>query len=317
MPQWLSRASARRTVAGLGVATLVALAAPAALAQEGFTIGEPRAVPPAGLTVEAQRTRYWAVAPGAGRLTAYALDRAGEPLGSVDSFDYAQSLQAVAFRSPHLYLGDVGGVRRIVTVWRMEGPVPTTSIHRATPFRLRYPDGSHNAGTILVDLDRRLYVVTKGTPGAIYRAPERPSDEQTNDLELVGEAPDGVTDGVVLFDGRVVLRSATRLFTLDPDTWEVVDDARIPGQPEGAALAQELDGAGVLAGADAAGRVVALEVPGPTPATPAPVPTEAVRTPAPTGTEDNPAITQTGTTASLLAAAVVAALAGLVVLLKR
>lgn len=319
MPQRLSRASAQRAVAALGVVALVALAGPPVLAQDaGFTIAEPRAVPPAGLTVEAQRTRYWAVAPGGGRLTAYALDASGQPLGSVDSFDYAQSLQAVAFRAPYLYLGDVGGVRRIVTIWRMEGPVPGTSIHRARAFRLRYPDGSHNAGTVLVDLDRRLYVVTKGSSGGIYRAPERPSDEETTELERVGDAPDDITDGVVLFDGRIVLRSATRVYTLDPDSYDVVADAKLSGQPEGLALAQSTDGDRVLAGSDAAGEVVALDVPGPAPATAAPVPTVVVRTPPPAGGDgDTSAIEQTGTTTALIAAAAVAALAGLVVAVRR
>ena len=318
MAPWPSPSSARRAGAVLSVAAMIALATPPALAQEGgFTIAEPRVQPVAGLTVEAQRSRYWAVASGGGRLTAFALDQEGQLIGTVDSRDWAQSVRAVAFRSPYLYIGDVGGVRRTVTVWRMEGPVPTTSINEAVALTLTYPDGAHSADAILVGHDRRIYVVTNGSPGGIYRAPEAPSTEVASELERVADAPDGVTDGVILFDRRVTLRSASRVYTLDPETFKVVDQARIPGEPGGSALAQTVDGEMLLAGADAQGRVVAVAVPGPAPATPAPPPTMAPRTPDPADSEDNPTILQTGTTATLIAALGVAVLAGLVALLKR
>src|SRR4029453_6471515 len=77
-------------------------------------------------------------------------------------------------------------------------------------YDFRYPDGPHNAETLLVDDAGRLFVVTKGKKGAIYEAPMRPRRQGVNELEKVGAAPALVTDGTFLQIGeRIALLTQT------------------------------------------------------------------------------------------------------------
>lgn len=81
-----------------------------------------------------------------------------------------------------LWLGDIGdnrGRRTTVTVVRVAEPVVAATNTRplalaSTSFALTYPDGPHNAETLLADrVDGRLYVLTKNVGGsdALYAAP--------------------------------------------------------------------------------------------------------------------------------------------------
>ncbi len=118
---------------------------------------------------------------------------------------------------PALYVGDIGdnGERRgSVLVYRV--PEPTSlgdGSVQATAFRFRYPDGAHNAETLLVDpRTQRIYIVTKsGDGGEIYAAPSNPVPGRTMTLTRVaGGAPRIITDGTFLPDGRIVLRDYTK-----------------------------------------------------------------------------------------------------------
>ena len=128
----------------------------------------------------------------------------------------------------YLYLGDIGDnfrVRPAIQIYRIREPeVPTAPgqagrTHEVTQverFRLRYPDGAHNAETLLVDpTDGALYIVTKEEegPSRLYRAPSLRTGESTQ-LEYLGDvalprsmAPGShlVTAGDVAPDGRAIL----------------------------------------------------------------------------------------------------------------
>ena len=124
---------------------------------------------------------------------------------------------------------------------------------------LRYPDGAHNAETLLVDADGRLVVVTKEAFGAgVYITPDAPEPGTTVELERVGPAPMFLTDGAISPDGtQVALRSYTSLFLYDAEAFlaDGTDgDAGVvyplPLQPQGETLAYTTGGESVLVGSE-------------------------------------------------------------------
>ncbi len=148
--------------------------------------------------------------------------------------------------SPHggatVYVADIGdnamvkqdtaNARSSVQVYRFQEPELTGAHLTVRPDQLTftYPDGPHDAETLLVDpRDGSLYVVTKewglrGSSG-VYRAPAGLPAGSTTVLEHVGDVPlDAgtlVTGGDISPDGSVIaLRSYAdvRLYRRDPGT---------------------------------------------------------------------------------------------------
>ena len=125
-----------------------------------------------------------------------------------------------------LYLGDIGdnsAKRKEIIIYRV--PEPATASGSAQVdgvFRASYPDGAHDAETLLAAPDGTLYIVTKGDTGdvALYRFPRGLRDGTTVRLERVGDAlskgqpsaDSRITDGAISTDGEwVVLRTRTTL----------------------------------------------------------------------------------------------------------
>src|SRR5688572_29836519 len=163
-----------------------------------------------------------------GRPVLFALDARGAVAGQVTLAGAAvEDWEAVAVGpcgdGSCLYVGDIGdneADRRRITIYRVPEPVGTGGTATASVFHATYPDGAHDAETLLVGADGRMYVVTKGEtrPVAIYRFPAQLQDGQTTRLERVGAAParpeadSRITDGAVSPDGQlVVLRSRSAL----------------------------------------------------------------------------------------------------------
>ena len=124
---------------------------------------------------------------------------------------------------PCLYIGDIGdneAKRRRITVYRV--PEPSAASGTATVsgvFHATYPDGAHDAETLLV-AGGRLYVVTKGDTGAVavYAFPAQLQSNATVPLERItsvaskADVSSRITDGSVSPDGNwVVLRSRSSL----------------------------------------------------------------------------------------------------------
>lgn len=125
-----------------------------------------------------------------------------------------------------LYIGDIGdndAKRSRITVYRMSEPaeasgsVPVTDVFHAT-----YPDGAHDAESLLISADGRLHIVTKGDTGpvSLYRFPADLRTGSTMKLERVGSPRstgqpgegDRITDGSVSRDGQwIVLRTKQSL----------------------------------------------------------------------------------------------------------
>jgi hypothetical protein len=124
-----------------------------------------------------------------------------------------------------LYIGDIGdnqAERERVTIHRVPEPSTEDSVVVKETFHATYPDGPHDAETLLVAPDGGLFIVTKGETDAVglYRFPRDLRPGGTHQLERVGTPrastkaaqTDRLTDGAVSPDGTwVVLRTRQRL----------------------------------------------------------------------------------------------------------
>jgi hypothetical protein len=165
-----------------------------------------------------------------------------------------------------LYIADIGdndARRQHIIVYRLpepkigEGSVRVTDVYRAT-----YPDGAHDAESLLVAADGRLYVITKGDTGevAIYRFPANPRAGDAMALERIGggagSRKDRITDAALSPDGEwAALRTNEAIvFYRGPDLlagrWR--EEGRIDltpiGEPQGEGLAFGSDNIIYLAG---------------------------------------------------------------------
>jgi hypothetical protein len=90
----------------------------------------------------------------------------------------------------YLYVGDIGDNARkhpFKIIYRFLEPSINASIGRVDAIRFRYPDGSYNAETLMVDpVTRDILVVTKESKSAqVYRLPYPQSTEEIITLQPV------------------------------------------------------------------------------------------------------------------------------------
>ena len=158
-----------------------------------------------------------------------------------------------------LYVGDIGdngATRQNITVYRLREPAQAGGSAQVDGvLRASYPDGAHDAETLLALPDGGLFVVTKGETGhaALYRFPRDLQSGTTMRLERVG-APlskvplaeaSRITDGAVSSDGAwVVLRTFTSLTFYSADEFLKGDfrerrrvDLKSLAEPQGEAVA--------------------------------------------------------------------------------
>ena len=125
-----------------------------------------------------------------------------------------------------VYVGDIGdneAERERITIYRVpEAAASSQASSTADVFHAAYPDGPHDAETLLAMPDGRLFVVTKGSTGpvALFRFPRDMRPGAVAALEAVGrpreqgeaDPEDRITDGAVSPDGSwVVLRTSRTL----------------------------------------------------------------------------------------------------------
>lgn len=169
-----------------------------------------------------------------------------------------------------LYVADIGdndAERSRITIYRVQEPSGAeASIAVTDVFHATYPDGAHDAETLLVTPDGALFIVTKGDTGAVglYRFPRELRAGATHQLERVGK-PRGsgkpaknarVTDGSVSADGQwVALRTGQsltfhRTAELITGNWREVRsvDLRAIGETQGEGVAIGPDGTVYLVG---------------------------------------------------------------------
>jgi hypothetical protein len=153
-------------------------------------------------------------------------------------------------------IGDNGAERDAITIYRVNEPEQVKDATAAADvFHAAYPDGAHDAETLLVAGDGRLFVVTKGETGpvALYAFPRELRAGDRVRLERVGgprpggkPAPDDrITDGSVSGDGQwVALRTRAgvtlhRSADLFAGNWKEARriDLRGLGEPQGEGVA--------------------------------------------------------------------------------
>lgn len=200
----------------------------------------------------------------------YAVDRrTGATLG-VTTFAAADPVDVEALaagRGGTVWVGDIGDNRRArdsVTLHRFR-PVPGGGSVRAATFGLRYPDGPHDAETLLVHpRTGRVLVVSKRpvVGGVVYRAPSRLDAGVVHRLTAVARVPGLVTDGAFLPDGRhVVLRTYGSAAVYTYPGFEPVAAFDLPAQRQGEAIAIGSDGRVYLSTEGPLSDVLAMDLP--------------------------------------------------------
>jgi len=287
-----------------------------------FRIKDARITESSGLAVDRAGNVYWTINDSGDRGVAYGLGLDGKVQGTLNFRAQPIDVEAIAVHEDQLYVADIGdnnAQRNSVRVFFFSNPRAnglTVSYHA---YDFRYPDGPHNAETLLVNDSGRLFIVTKDDKeGAVYAAPRKPKRQGVNDLKKLGSAPAEVTDGTFLPDGeRIALLTYTSIDVVDASSYKVVASADIPRQPQAESLTMSMDRQSLLVGSEGKkSRVYSVAVP--SEATPTPTPSEDAggETDVPEDQADS-IQNQKGTLLTLGLAGFVALVAGSVVALAR
>ncbi|MDX6374012.1 MAG: hypothetical protein QOD98_3000 [Nocardioidaceae bacterium] len=182
-------------------------------------------------------------------------------------------VEALAPLGDHqVWAGDIGDnteTRQSIQV----SPVPVgpgNSDVDAPVYDLVYPDGPHNAETLMTDpTTGRLYVATKEVlGGTLYAAPERLDPRQPNLLEPLGDVLPIATDGAFLPDGKqFVVRNYAVAAVYDFPSLEKVDQFQLPSQQQGEGLAVDTDGSLLLSSEGVHSDVLRVDLPASEPST--------------------------------------------------
>jgi hypothetical protein len=315
-----------RALSGVGLmlaAVLCAIIPGVAAAEDtvAFTIKDARITESSGLAVDPAGNIYWTVNDSGDRGVAYGIGLDGKVQGSLNFRAQPVDVEAVAVHDDRLYVGDIGdnnSRRSFVRVFFFDNPRAnglTVSYHA---YDFRYPDGPHNAETLLVNNSGRLFIVTKERDGAIYAAPRKPDRQGVNKLKKVGSAPSDVTDGTFLPGGdKIALLTYSSISVIDASTYEVLASSPIPQQRQAESLTLSLDEQLLLVGSEGKKSKV-NSVPVPSAATPTPTPSEEPQSETDVPDDRSDAIqNQKGTLLAIGLAGFVALVAGTVVAFAR
>jgi hypothetical protein len=218
----------------------------------------------------------------------YAFDREGNKRGTwrvsaADAFDW----EGIATGpgpdpgQPYLYIGDIGnngGERREIIVYRIPEPVVETADRDADTFkplrtqnaeaiRLRYPQGQHNAESLLVHPNTGdIYIITKklkpNAVAGVFKLAAPYSTASVNTLKLVSELrvphmfQAMVTAGDISPDGqRVVLCDYLSAYEITLPEGAAFDDIwkqapvriNLGARKHGESVCYRLDGKAILA----------------------------------------------------------------------
>jgi hypothetical protein len=238
-----------------GVIGLIGVPGTAAAAdQVEFTIANSDVTESSGLARDTTSGLYWTANDSGSEGVVYGIGRTGWLKGTFRYRAEPVDVEALAMSGSRLYVGDIGdnaARRDFVTVYSFNFPAPRDQTVTYQSYDFSYPDGAHDAETLLVNGEGRLFVVTKEAKGGIYAAPRQPSRQGMNTLERVGDAPGYVTDGVFLPDQKTIaLRTYLSVELLSADDYRPTARAGLPLQPQGESLTVSLDGSALLAGSE-------------------------------------------------------------------
>lgn len=179
------------------------------------------------------------------------------------NYDWEDLAATFVNGQPTVYIGDIGdntSIREVGDIYRCTEPVfngtATGVIRGAQRIIFRYPDGAHDAETLLVDHQTGdLFVLTKeATRSRVYRIPFPQAVNTTITAEKLGELPLGfLTAGDISPDNtEVILKSYTEVFYWKREAGESLlatlsrTPRRLPylAEPAGEGLAFAADGSG-------------------------------------------------------------------------
>lgn len=167
--------------------------------------------------------------------------------------------------SGEVWVGDIGdnaGARDHVEVARVPFGRGDREVDAPT-YRLVYPDGPHDAETLLADpATGRLYVVAKEFIGRLYAAPERLDPDGPNELSAVDEVLGIATDGTFTPDGKhLVLRNYGQTAVYTWPGLQRVAQVDLPRQPQGEGLAISESGEVLVSSEGAGAEVLRVDLP--------------------------------------------------------
>lgn len=253
-----------------GAITLAWLGAvPSVATGEGtvaFVLRDQRIVESSGLTRDTAADLYWTINDSGDVGVAYAVTATGAMEGTLRYLAKPVDVEAIAMLKNRLYIADIGDNRRsreFVTVFAFDNPQPRDQVSEYQAYDFSYPDGPHDAETLLVDRAGRLSIVTKDAKGGVYQAPRQPSRRGVNTLKRVADAPAFVTDGVILPGGtQIALRTYVSVIVVSAKDYSLVAQAPTPVQPQGESLAVSLDGDSLLVGSEGKrSKVFTMDIP--------------------------------------------------------
>jgi len=301
----------------LGLATSFPATAGAA-GKVAFTIKDNRVAENSGMARDTRNKVYWAVNDSGALGVVYGIDSSGKVKGTLRYNAFPVDAEAVAWNKDRLYVGDIGDndkKRKTVRVYYFDDPKPDDKTRTYKAWDFRYPDGAHDAETLLVTPQGRLYIATKEAKGGLYRAPEKPDTDGVNKLTRVGDVPSTLTDGVYLPGGtQIAFLTYGAVLVVDARSRAEQGTADVTGVAQAEALAVGLDGTSLLVGGEGKNaKVYSMAVPGAA-ATPGATPTSSDpgSDDAPDDSPTAPVARQRGTYLAVGLAALVAVVAGVV-----
>jgi hypothetical protein len=149
---------------------------------------------------------------GSGALL-YTVDaRSGRTIGRTTYADRVEDVEALAPgagpSAGRVWAADIGDndeERASVRVYRVLPRLGDTRVD-APSYELVYPDGAHDAESLVVDRRGRLYVITKGLlGGTVYAVPSTLDPQRPNRLRALAKVDVWATDAALFPDGRHVL----------------------------------------------------------------------------------------------------------------
>ena len=220
------------------------MAAPAAASPgDTITLADASLSNSGGLAADPVRQVYWTAATSG---AVQAINPDGTTAGEVSYSATPADVEALAIFDGALFVGDIGGSRSSVAIYRLDSMDYGTSVP-VTEWTLHYPDGAHDAMTMMVSPRGNIWIVTKGSPGGLYYVPApQAAGEMT--LEHVAEAPSWVTDGVFVDASTAVLRTYTSVLTYDMMDYDVTAAEPAPAQPQGESVTTTLAATGLVMG---------------------------------------------------------------------
>jgi len=311
--------AAGAAVLALGLATAFPVTAGAA-GKVAFTIKDSRIAENSGMARDTKNKIYWTVNDSGALGVVYGVDSSGKVKGTLRYNAFPVDAEAVAWNKNRLYVGDIGdntAKRKTVRVYYFDDPKPDDKSRTYKAWDFRYPDGAHDAETLLVSSSGRLYIATKEPKGGLYQAPAKPSRDGVNNLKRVHDVPATLTDGVMLPGGKqIALLTYAKVLVVAAKDYKEVASADVTGVAQAEALTLGLDGTSLIVGGEGKNaKVYSMPVPGAA-ATPGASPTTGSDPGSDEDPEDTaatPVARQRGTYLAVGLAAVVAIVAGVVV----